>query len=160
LPSSGSPTTFNLEHSRHQPFSPSQLATSSQAQWLSPFWPSSLVCAGVLVICPGVCLAFFGHAPSLTSSLSLVEVEALPSWQVVLSCPSSVLWPPPTSHPASLWTSLLSLYHQLWSLWPTNRVRPLLFHRLLSSHPALPTPEGSSRLHLQVLHRFLGLRYR
>jgi len=28
----------------------------------------------------------------------------------------------------------------------TDRMRPLLFHRLLSQHPALPTPESSSRL--------------
>ena len=41
------------------------------------------------------------HAPSLTSSLNLVEAETLPSWQVLLSCRSTVLWPPPTSHLAS-----------------------------------------------------------
>ena len=45
------------------------------------------------------------HAPSLTSSLNLVEAETLPSWQVLLSCRSTVLWPPPTSHLASLGTS-------------------------------------------------------
>ena len=45
------------------------------------------------------------HAPSLTSSLNLVEVETLPSWQVLLSCLSTVLWP----HPASSWTSPLRL---------------------------------------------------
>jgi len=28
----------------------------------------------------------------------------------------------------------------------TDQVRPPLFHHLLSQHPALPTPEGSSRL--------------
>jgi len=27
-----------------------------------------------------------------------------------------------------------------------DRMRPLLFHRLLSQHPIFPTPEGSSRL--------------
>jgi len=42
------------------------------------FWLSSIVCAGVLVICLVVELAF-QHAPSLTSSLNLVEVETLPS---------------------------------------------------------------------------------
>ena len=47
----------------------------------------------------------FGHAPSRTSSLSTVEVEALPSHRVVLSQWSAVLWPPPTSQTASLWTS-------------------------------------------------------
>jgi len=41
--------------------------------------------------------------------------------------------------------------------------RPLLFHRLLSLHPALPTPEGSSVLRFQALpdvsirHTFRGL---
>jgi hypothetical protein len=38
-------------------------------------------------------------------------------------------------------------------------MRPLLFRRLLSQHPVLPTPEGPSRLHFQVLRRFHGLRY-
>ena len=61
------------------------------------------------MICLWVLLALFGHAPSLTSSLSPVEVEALPSHRVLLSRWSSVLWPPPTSHPASPWTSLLQL---------------------------------------------------
>ena len=57
------------------------------------------------MICLGVLLSLFGHAPSLTSPLSPVEVEAFPSHRVVLSPWSSVLWPPPTSHPASPWTS-------------------------------------------------------
>jgi hypothetical protein len=56
-----------------------------------------------------VLLSLFGHAPSLTSPLSPVEVEALPSHRVVLSQWSSVLWPPPTSPPASFWISLLQL---------------------------------------------------
>jgi len=38
------------------------------------------------------------------------------------------------------------LYQQLRRLWAADRVRPPLFHRLLLQHPALPTPEGSSRL--------------
>ena len=50
-----------------------------------------------------------GHAPSLTSSLDPVEAEALPSHPVLLSWWSTVLWPPPTSHQASGWTSLLQL---------------------------------------------------
>ena len=54
----------------------------------------------------------------------------------------------------------LSLYQQLRQAWPADRMRPLLFQRLLSPHPTLPTPEGSSRLLLQVLHRFPGLRFR
>ncbi len=31
-------------------------------------------------------------------------------------------------------------------MWTTDRMRPLLFHRLLSQHPASPTPESPSRL--------------
>ena len=41
-------------------------------------WPSSIACAGILVIELRVWLAL-RHAPSLTSSLSLVEGETLPS---------------------------------------------------------------------------------
>ena len=37
-------------------------------------------------------------------------------------------------------------------------MRSLLFHRLLSQHPVLPTPEGPSRLYFQVLRRFHDLR--
>jgi hypothetical protein len=44
-------------------------------------------------------------------------------------------------------------------MWATDRIGSLLFHRLLSQHPVLPTPEGSSRLLFQVLRRFLGLRH-
>ena len=54
-------------------------------------------------------MSLCGHAPSLTSPLSPVEAETLPSHRVVLSRWSSVLWPPPTSHPASPWTSPLRL---------------------------------------------------
>jgi len=45
-------------------------------------------------------------------------------------------------------------------MWAIDQMRPLLFHHLLSSHPALLTPEGSSRLHFQVLRRFPGLGLR
>lgn len=45
---------------------------------ISVSWLSSIARAGVLVICLVVELAL-RHAPSLTSSLSLVEVETLPS---------------------------------------------------------------------------------
>ncbi len=60
------------------------------------------------MICLVVWLAF-RHAPSLTFSLDLVEAEALPSHRVLLSRWSSVIWPPPTSHPASSWISPLRL---------------------------------------------------
>ena len=54
---------------------------------ISVSWLSSIARAGILVICLMVWLAF-RHAPSLTSSLNLVEVETLPSGQVMLSYPS------------------------------------------------------------------------
>ncbi len=59
------------------------------------------------------------------------------------ACAPPVLWPPPTSHPASAEISSFDLYPLLRLLWTTDRMRSLLFHRLLSQHPALPTPEGS-----------------
>ena len=96
----------------------------------------------------------YGHAPSLTSPLSLVEVEALPSHRVVLSRWSSVLWPPPTSHLASPWTSLLQLMpavtmavdHRPDETSPAEYRSLAVFRRLLSQHPAPHTPEGPSRL--------------
>ena len=109
-------------------------------------WLTSIVCAEVVVICLWVRLAPKGHALSLTSPLDSTEAEALPSHRVVLSRWSAVLWPPPTSHPASPWISLSGLYQPPRWMCATDRVRPPLFHRLLSQHPALPTPEGSSRL--------------
>ena len=45
----------------------------------------------------------------------------------------------------------LCLYRSLRSLF-SDRMRSLLFHRLLSQHPAPHTPEGSSRL----LYRFFA----
>jgi hypothetical protein len=90
----------------------------------------------------------------------LVEVEALPSHRVLLSRWSSVqygllrllIWLPPGFH-------LFGLYHSLRWLWATDRMRSLLFRRLLSQHPVLLTPEGSSRLHFQALRRFHRLRW-
>jgi len=108
-------------------------------------WPPGIVCAGVLVICLVVWLAL-RHAPSLTSSLNLVEVETLPSRRVLLSRLSTVLRSPPTSHPASLRISPFGLYRWLRWFCTSDQMRSLLFHRLLSQHPALPTPESSSRL--------------
>lgn len=49
------------------------------------YWPPGIACAGVLVICPWVLLALLRHTPSLTSSLSMVEAEVLPSHRVMLS---------------------------------------------------------------------------
>ena len=101
----------------------------------------------------------FRHAPSLTFSLDSVEVEALPSHRVLLSRWSSVLWPPPTSHPASSWISPLRLIPFVTLAVVHRWMRSLLFHRLLSQHLVLLTPEGPTRLHFQVLRRFHGLHY-
>ena len=45
-------------------------------------------------------------------------------------------------------------------MWATDQMRPLLFHRLLSQHPVLPTPEGSSRLHFRVFAASLAFAMR
>ena len=45
------------------------------------------------------------HAPSLPSSVDIVEAGDLPSGAVVLSAPSAVVCPPPTPHRAPAWTS-------------------------------------------------------
>jgi len=90
----------------------------------------------------------------------LVEVEALPSHRVLLSRWSSVqygLLRLLTRLPPGF--RLFGLYHSLRWLWATDQMRSLLFHRLLSQHPVLPTPGGPSRLHFQVLRRFHGLHY-
>ena len=51
---------------------------SKSIRYMFASWLSSIVRVGVLVICLVVELAL-QHAPSLTSSLNLVEVETLPS---------------------------------------------------------------------------------
>jgi hypothetical protein len=58
-------------------------------------------------------------------------------------------------HPSGL--HLFGLYLPLERFCTAHWMRPLLFHRLLSQHPALPTPESSSRL-FQVQYRFCCLR--
>ena len=110
---------------------------------VSTVWLTRIAYADVLVSflrwsCP------VGRAcTSLTVSLGLTKVETLPSHRVLWSRWSTVLWPPPTSHPASAEISSFDLCSLLRLLWATDRMRPLLFHRLLSPHPMLPTPEGS-----------------
>src|SRR5215469_7028217 len=54
-------------------------------------WPPGIACAEVLAIFLLGVVGLLGHAPPLTSSLSLVEAEALPSDRVVLSRSSTVL---------------------------------------------------------------------
>src|SRR5499427_10737806 len=68
-------------------------------------WPPGIACAGVVVIYRSDGIGRFRHASSLTSPLSTIKAEALSSGRVVLSRPSAVLWPPPTSPVASPYTS-------------------------------------------------------
>ena len=62
-----------------------------------------------------------------------------------------------TRRPARL--HFFSLYRQSRRMWPTDRVRSPLFHRLLSQHPAPPYAGGFLAAVTQVLRRFHGLRY-
>ncbi len=101
-----------------------------------------------------------GHAPPLTSPLNVVEAEALPSDPVLLSEPSAVIWPLPTSHTAYHRISRPRLYRRLRRLWTSDHMRSPLFHHQLSPHSIPPTPESPSRLHIQNLHLFRGLRSR
>jgi len=59
---------------------------------------------------------------------------------------AGAVWPFPTSHPTSFRISPCGLYLLFKRFCATDRMRSLLFHRLLSQHPVLPTPEGPSRL--------------
>jgi len=77
----------------------------------------------------------FGHAPSRTFPLNSVEVAALPHGEFVCLAGQQyygslrlLTWLP-------FGFSLLSLYHQLRSLWTNDQMRPLLFHRLLPNIP-------------------------
>jgi hypothetical protein len=70
------PSSWSIQDIHCLDFSITCHIRSSRSMFAS--WLSSIVCAGVLVICLVVGLAF-QHAPSLTSSLNLVEVETLPS---------------------------------------------------------------------------------
>ena len=116
-------------------------------------------CARVVVFCLWVLLSRFGHAPTLTP-LSPVAVEALPSHRVVLSRWAAVLWPPPTSHPASLWTLLLQL---------VPAVTLGVDHRPCETSPVPSSTFTTSRSPYageslgaasQVLHAFRGLPFR
>jgi hypothetical protein len=79
------------------------------------------------------------HAPSLTSPLDTAEAGTLSSGRVLLSLPSAVLWPPPTSHTASPQTSTFTaLYLGLHSLW---KLRPHEISLvLLMALPAFRSP--------------------
>ena len=57
-----------------------------------------------------------------------------------------------------MWTSRFGLIPLLSRPVTRDPMRSPLFHRWLSPHSAPHTPEGSSRLHLQTLRLFHGLR--
>ena len=86
---------------------------------------------------------------------------------VLLSTASPVLWTAPTPAPLSPVSQVLCLSGSSLPArlpeWPRGLHSwdgdgPLLFPHRLSHHSAPSTPPGSSGLHLQALHPFLGLR--
>jgi hypothetical protein len=121
-------------------------------------WPSSIVCAGVLVIYLEVGLAL-RQAPSLTSSLNSVDVETLPSPRVLLSRRSSVLWSPATSHPASSWISPLRLipFVTLAVDQRPDQTSPVPSPAFTTSRS--PYAGGFFTAAVQALHRFGCLRH-
>jgi hypothetical protein len=84
-----------------------------------------------------------GHAPARSCSLDTIEVAALP--YIELCCLDGRRYYGRLRLLTRLASEfrLISLYRSLQQVWAADRVRSLLFHRLLSQHPALPTPEGS-----------------
>ena len=133
-------------------------ADRSTRSWSS--WPVGIAGVGVLVMSSAGVISPYGHAPSRTSPRGTVAGEALPSERVLLSRPSPVLWPPPTSHGVSLGTSPLGFYQRVRRMWTSDALRPPVFHRLLSQPSAPPTPRSSARVRVQHLHLFPGLRLR
>ena len=111
---------------------------------------SALVCAEVLVICLWVLLAFAGMHHHVPSRLIWLKQRSFPASSCVVSMVAGTM--------TASDFSLGALPHFAWSAYSgrssgcgtADRVRSLLFHRLLSQHPTLPTPEGSSRLHSRV----------
>ena len=85
-------------------------STSGQTIRPETSWPQDTVHAGALVTFLLGVIGPSGHAPPLHSSLDIVEVGDLPSDAVMLSAPSAVLCPPPTSHRAPTWISRQRAY--------------------------------------------------
>ena len=73
-------------------------------------WPHDTVGVGAHVTFLLGVVGSDEHAPSLHSLHDTVEAGDLPSGTVMLSAPSAVLCPPPTSHRAPAWTSLHGAY--------------------------------------------------
>ena len=88
--------------------SPSQ--HSGRDDTVDASWPQDNARAGALVTALLGVVGSCEHAPSLHSSLDVVEVGGLPSSTVMLSAPSTVLCPPPTSQRASARISLQRAY--------------------------------------------------
>jgi len=131
-------------------------------------WLSGIVCADLLVSFLWVLLALSGMHHHLRSRSTRLKQGPFPPMR--LCCPRHHQY----YEPLRLLTRLLpgfhffSLYQRLRWVWATDRMRPLLFHHLLSPHPVPPTPgkpalslsKGSSALPFQVLHAFRGLHSR
>jgi hypothetical protein len=110
-------------------------------------WPPGIACAGVVVIFLSDGVGRCRHASSLPSPLCPIKVEALSSDRVVLSRPSTDIWPPPTSPTVSICTSLAaySRPHARCGLPPVGDLS--CFLHPLWWHSAPHTPWSSSRLH-------------
>jgi len=95
----------------------------------------------------------------LLPRFSLVEIETLPSGLVLLSLPSSVLWPPPTSHPASSRFSLIKLIPVVTTAVThrPNEISPVPSSTFSTSRS--PYTGGFFGAAFQVLHTFHGLRF-
>jgi hypothetical protein len=116
------------------------------------------------VIFPWVWLAF-RHAPSLTSSLNLVEVETLPSGQVMLSCPLLGLRPTGTMASSDFSSGFLQDF--TFRLIPS--VSAVLCHRPDETSPVPSPAVTTSRTPytgefftaaFQVLRRFIAFAMR
>ena len=113
-------------------------------------WPHGTVRAGGLVTFLLGVVGSDEHAPSRPSPLDLVEAGALPSDAVLLSAPSTVMWPPPTSESPDIkvgrsqrtgTTCAVSPAH----LSSSNNHRLNTLRRLLAAAEQAPQPERGLR---------------
>ena len=108
-------------------------------------WLTSIVCAGVVVIC-----LWAGSAPEVGTHRHLPPRSTRPTGVLVITESLSTLMVQQQTPPPQLPTRTGVRLDFAFRLIPavsvdgaTDRARPPLFHRLLSQHPALPTPEGA-----------------
>jgi hypothetical protein len=126
----------------------------------APVWLSGIVCADLLVSFLWVLLALPGMHHHLRSRLTRLKQGSFPPAR--LCCPCYHQYYEPLRLLIRLLSEFrfISLYQRLRWVWTIDRMRPLLFRRLLSPHPVPSTPGSSSALPIQGLHAFRGLRYR